>query len=151
MTMVAGVQVCLGSLNISRSPQMRSADIPLAQTLRRVVISTRCSVASRDPSSKVWNANSLKNQLAHCLRYALADLNLCSSSESMMIDVYCIVMTRARIEPVSDDNRVNDDDHANYTWTTFPRVEAAIHGNGLGRKQQITYCPATILYIPPPA
>jgi hypothetical protein len=59
MTMVAGVQACLGFLIISRWSQVHLADIPLAQTFRRVVISTRCSVASRDPSSKVWNANSL--------------------------------------------------------------------------------------------
>jgi hypothetical protein len=84
MTMVGGVQVCLGFLNISRWTEVHSADIPLAQTLRRVVISTRCSVASREPSSKVWNANSLVDQLADCLRHALADLDLCSSSESMI-------------------------------------------------------------------
>ena len=92
MTMAASVLVCLVCLNISRwRLKVRSADIPLAQTLRSVVISTRCSVASRDPSSKVWNANSLKNQLAHCLRHALADLDLCSSSGSMVYRciMYC--------------------------------------------------------------
>jgi hypothetical protein len=56
MIMVGDVQVYLGFLIINcliRATGKHQVNIPPAQTLRRVVISTRCSVASRDPSSRV--------------------------------------------------------------------------------------------------
>lgn len=56
---VASVQVCWVFLMINRRPDRHGTAVPPAQTLRRVVISTRCSVASREPSSSVWKANSL--------------------------------------------------------------------------------------------
>lgn len=59
MLMVASVQACWVFLMINLSSDRHGTAVPPAQTLRRVVISTRCSVASRDPSSSVWKANSL--------------------------------------------------------------------------------------------
>lgn len=60
MTVVVDVLVGSVFLYISYGGPDNADDLPPAQTLRSVVISTRCSVASRDPSSRVWNANNLE-------------------------------------------------------------------------------------------